>query len=329
MSIFSPQHSYRGPYSGPGIGFYAGRCRTSDSSKSLMKTENPSAVPKSRWQRGWRAFIELQTESISGDIEWVEGLRAAFGISLPAAVGLLENHLVWGIICSFATLWLLMCDVGGAYRQKAINLVSSGIVILCAYVFGGWMILSVPNYIIGMFIWVSAAALIGIAGDAAAQAGMVSSTIVVTSVVLFVPSEFGIRLLLCVIGFGLGASAFPGALALGALHPDSPGAFSELREVGRSGWCVLVGSCGARPIADQPGVRDRLRRSDDESGTFAQHLGRIPGPPRRADRPKHAAAGADRTARRRRSHLGHTSRRIEPRRSGRNGSVSFVSDSST
>src|ERR1700722_2390244 len=168
----------------------------------MMNAETQSLNPTSKWQRGWRAFIALQTEAVARDFEWVEGLRAAFGIALPAAVGLLANHLVWGIICSFATLWLLMCDVGGAYRQKAINLVSSGIVILCAFVFGGWMILSVPNYILGMFIWTSAAALIGIAGAAAAQVGLVSSTIVVTSVVLFVPSEFGIRLLLCTIGFG-------------------------------------------------------------------------------------------------------------------------------
>jgi uncharacterized membrane protein YccC len=204
-----------------------------------MKAENREAVSESRWQRGWRAFVALQTESISGDIEWVEGLRAAFGISLPAAVGLLANHLVWGIICSFATLWLLMCDVGGAYRQKAINLVSSGVVILCAYIFGGWMILSVPNYIIGMFLWVSAAALIGIAGNAAAQAGLVSSTIVVTSVVLFVPSEFGIRLLLCIIGFGW---ALLLSLALWPLAPYTPilqalsTSFARLADLGVAFW---------------------------------------------------------------------------------------------
>jgi uncharacterized membrane protein YccC len=209
-----------------------------------MKAENPAAVSESRWHRGWRAFVALQTESISRDIEWVEGLRAAFGIALPAAIGLIENHLVWGIICSFATLWLLMCDVGGAYRQKAVNLVASGIVILCAYVFGGWMILSVPNYIIGMFLWVSAAALIGIAGNAAAQVGMVSSTIVVTSVVLFVPSEFGIRLLLCTIGFGW---ALLLSLALWPLAPYTPilqalsASFARLADLGTAFWSGAAG----------------------------------------------------------------------------------------
>jgi uncharacterized membrane protein YccC len=204
-----------------------------------MNQENSGPVSESRWRRGWRAFIALQAESISRDVEWVEGLRAAFGIALPAAIGLIANHLVWGIICSFATLWLLMCDVGGAYRQKAVNLVASGIVILCAYVFGGWMILSVPNYIIGMFLWVSAAALIGIAGNAAAQVGMVSSTIVVTSVVLFVPREFGIRLLLCTIGFGW---ALLLSLALWPLAPYRPilqalsGSLARLADLGVAFW---------------------------------------------------------------------------------------------
>jgi uncharacterized membrane protein YccC len=204
-----------------------------------MNAETQSLNSSSKWQRGWRAFIALQTEAVARDFEWVEGLRAAFGIALPAAVGLLANHLVWGIICSFATLWLLMCDVGGAYRQKAINLVSSGIVILCAFVFGGWMILSVPNYILGMFLWTSAAALIGIAGNAAAQVGLVSSTIVVTSVVLFVPSEFGIRLLLCTIGFGW---ALLLSLALWPLAPYAPilqalsASFARLADLAGTFW---------------------------------------------------------------------------------------------
>jgi uncharacterized membrane protein YccC len=204
-----------------------------------MNVEGSDAKSGSKWQRAWRAFVALQSETVSRNIEWVEGLRAAFGITLPAAIGLIENHLVWGILCSFATLWVLMCDVGGAYRQKAFNLVASGMVILCAYIFGGWMIVSVPNYIIGMFLWVSAAALIGVAGNAAAQAGTVSSTIVVTSVVLFVPSEFWIRLLLCTTGFGW---ALLLSLALWPLAPYAPilqalsASFARLADLSATFW---------------------------------------------------------------------------------------------
>jgi uncharacterized membrane protein YccC len=240
-----------------------------------MDAETQSVNSRSKWQRGWRAFVALQTETVTRDFEWVEGLRAAFGIALPAAIGLVANHLVWGIICSFATLWLLMCDVGGAYRQKAINLVVSGVVILCAFIFGGWMILSVPNYILGVFLWISVAALVGIAGNAAAQVGMVSSTIVVTSVVLFVPSEFWIRLLLCTAGFGW---ALLLTLALWPLAPYTPilqalsASFARLADLGAAFW---VGAAATGRSANNldfaiayDGVMTSLERSRIIWGAF-------------------------------------------------------------
>ena len=138
---------------------------------------------------------------------------------MPSAIGLLAGNFVWGILCAFATLWLLFCDVGGAYRQKAVTLVGSSIALLCAYIFGGWMILSVPNYLIGVFLWVFIAAIIGVAGNGAAQAGTVSSTIVITSIVLFVRSEMWIRMLLCVIGFSWALFL---CLGLWPLAPYSP-----------------------------------------------------------------------------------------------------------
>ncbi len=179
----------------------------------------PGANSKPGWRRAWRAFLSFHSDTNEKNLSLAEGFRGAVGIAIPVAIGLVANHLVWGILCAFATLWILMCDVGGAYRQKAVNLAGSGLSILCAFLVGGWMIQSPANYIIGTFLWVSSAALIGVAGNAAAQAGMVSSTIVVTSVVLFVPSEFWIRLLLCLIGF---CWAFLLSLALWPIRPYSP-----------------------------------------------------------------------------------------------------------
>src|SRR5580704_6958270 len=184
-----------------------------------MNVESSSVISRSKWRNTWRAFVSLHSQSDVKDLAWAEGLRAAVGIAIPVAIGLFANHLVWGILCAFATLWILMCDVGGAYRQKAINLAGSALSILGAYLLGSWMIQSATNYIIGTFLWVSSAALIGVAGNAAAQAGLVSSTIVVTSVVLLVPSEFWIRLLLCLIGFGWALAL---SLALWPLRPYSP-----------------------------------------------------------------------------------------------------------
>jgi uncharacterized membrane protein YccC len=187
--------------------------------KVCVNLENSSVICGSKWQRAWRVFVSLHSEPKEGDLDWAQGLRGAVGISIPAAAGLLANHLPWGILCAFATLWILSCDVGGAYRQKAAALAGSGLTVLVAYVFAGWMVQSVANYIIGTFVWVFAAALIGVAGNAAAQAGLVSSTVVVTSVVLVVPSEFWIRLPLCLVGI---CWALFLSLALWPLKPYSP-----------------------------------------------------------------------------------------------------------
>ena len=76
-----------------------------------------SSLHEPSWRRGWRAFQELLSEPDAKDLAWGEGLRAAVGVTLPAVVGLAFDHLSWGILCSFAALWVLSCDVGGAYRQ--------------------------------------------------------------------------------------------------------------------------------------------------------------------------------------------------------------------
>jgi uncharacterized membrane protein YccC len=173
------------------------------------------------------------------DLDWAEGLRGAVGLSIPAAIGLLVNHLAWGILCAFATLWILSCDVGGAYRQKAVALAGAGVAVLAAYIFAWWMVQSTANYIIGTFLWVFFAALIGVGGNAAAQAGLVTSTVVVTSVVLFVSSEFGIRLLVCLIGV---CWALLLSLALWPLRPYSPlfqalsASFAKLADLARAFW---------------------------------------------------------------------------------------------
>jgi uncharacterized membrane protein YccC len=163
--------------------------------------------------------VNLLSEPDPKGLAWGEGLRAAVGITLPALIGLALDHLSWGILCSFATLWTLSCDVGGAYRQKAIGLAGSGLTMLVAYVFSGWMVQSVPNYVLGTFLWVFAGALAGVTGNAAAQAGLVSSTIVVTSIVLYVGSEFGARFVLCLLGI---CWALALCLGLWPLRPYSP-----------------------------------------------------------------------------------------------------------
>jgi uncharacterized membrane protein YccC len=167
----------------------------------------------------WQTIISWHADAGDGSYDWSQGIRAAVGISVPTSIGLMTGHLGWGILTALATFWTLMCDMGGAYRQKAIAITGSGLVILLAYVYGVWITQSVPGYILGVFGWAFVMTLLGVAGNAAAQAGLVSTTIVVVAVVLNVPNEFWIRLLLCTIGV-LWAAAL--TLALWPLHPFLP-----------------------------------------------------------------------------------------------------------
>ena len=128
-----------------------------------LNVENSGLIPGSKWQNAWRALPPLYSGTDIEELALGEGLRAAVGIAIPIAIGLLANHLVWGNLCAFGTFWVLSCDVGGAYRQKAINLAASSLAIIGAFIFGGWLIESVTNYVIGVFLWVSSAALIGVA----------------------------------------------------------------------------------------------------------------------------------------------------------------------
>jgi len=199
--------------------FLSGLARTECGHLHMHFERNPPASSGPAWRSGWRAFLNLLSEPDPKGLAWGEGLRRCGGDHVAGRCRNDARSFVLGILCSFATLWTLSCDVGGAYRQKAIGLAGSGLTMLAAYIFSGWMVQSVPNYVLGTFLWVFAGALAGVTGNAAAQAGLVSSTIVVTSIVLYVPSEFGARLILCLLG-----SYWALALCLGLwpLRPFSP-----------------------------------------------------------------------------------------------------------
>jgi uncharacterized membrane protein YccC len=148
----------------------------------------------------WQTIVAWHADAGGGNYDWSQGVRAAVGISVPTGIGLLTGHLSWGILTALATFWTLLCDMGGAYRQKAITIAGSGLLILLAYVYGAWITQSVPGYILGVFGWAFVMTLVGVAGNAASQAGLVTTTIVVVAVVLNASNEFWVRLLLCSIG---------------------------------------------------------------------------------------------------------------------------------
>jgi uncharacterized membrane protein YccC len=185
----------------------------------LQHSEKIGAPAESDLRHLWQTIISWHSDSGDGGYDWSQGIRAAVGISIPISIGLATGHLSWGILTALATFWTLMCDMGGAYRQKAIAIGGSGLLILLAYIFGAWITQSVPAYIVGVFTWALLMTLLGVAGNAAAQAGLVTTTIVVVAVVLTAPNEFWIRLLLCAIGV-LWAAAL--ILAFWPLHPFLP-----------------------------------------------------------------------------------------------------------
>jgi hypothetical protein len=101
----------------------------------------------------WQTIIAWHTDAGDGTYDWSQGIRTAVGISVPTSIGLLTGHLSWGILTALAAFWTLLCDMGGAYPQKAIGIAGSGFVILLAYVYGAWITQSVPGYILGVFGW--------------------------------------------------------------------------------------------------------------------------------------------------------------------------------
>jgi len=167
----------------------------------------------------WQTIISWHSDAGDGGYDWSQGIRAAVGISIPTAIGLLSGHLTWGILTALAAFWTLLCDMGGAYRQKALTIAGSGLVLLLAYVFGAWITQSVAGYIIGIFVWAFVMTLAGVGGNAASQAGLISTTIVIVAVVLTAPHEFWTRLLLCTVGVLWGAVL---TLALWPVHPFLP-----------------------------------------------------------------------------------------------------------
>ncbi|HYZ71441.1 MAG TPA: hypothetical protein VE641_00070, partial [Chthoniobacterales bacterium] len=127
-------------------------------------------------ERIWQTIISWHSDAGDGGYDWWQGIRAAVGISIPTAIGLLSGHLSWGILTALAAFWTLLCDMGGAYRQKALTIAGSGLVLLLAYVFGAWVSQSVAGYVIGIFVWAFVMTLAGVAGNAASQAGLISTT---------------------------------------------------------------------------------------------------------------------------------------------------------
>jgi uncharacterized membrane protein YccC len=151
--------------------------------------------------------------------DMAEGLRMAVGIFVPILIGWEYGHISWGVLVALTTFWVLLCDTGGSYRNKAISMAVASLAIIAAFIVGGWASQSNLTHLVGIFVWLWVAALVGITGNAAAQAGLMSSTMFIVSVALYVPGEFWIRAGLCCLG-ALWAMVL--SLALWPLQTSTP-----------------------------------------------------------------------------------------------------------
>src|SRR5258707_12640483 len=114
----------------------------------LQQSEKLEAPAKSEIRTLWQTIVSWHAESGDGGYDWSQGVRAAVGISIPISIGLATGHLSWGILTALAAFWTLMCDMGGAYRQKAIAIGGACLVFFFAYDFRALISRSVPAHII-------------------------------------------------------------------------------------------------------------------------------------------------------------------------------------
>jgi uncharacterized membrane protein YgaE (UPF0421/DUF939 family) len=177
-----------------------------------------------RLRHFWDAFVTWHTRIDSPRLEYAQGFRAAVGIFVPIAFGWAENRVDWGIVAALSTFWVLLCDTGGAYRHKVASMTGAALVMIAAFIVGAWTCQSDIIHLLAIFLWLAVAAFFGVAGSAAAQAGLISSTMFIATTALLVPGEFEIRTILCCVGalFGLSLS-----VAFWPLHIFSP-VFNQL-----------------------------------------------------------------------------------------------------
>ena len=185
-----------------------------------------------------------------------QGVRAALAISVPIGLGLAYHQLGTSVIVTLGAWFVLVTDTGGAYRQKAIATLSATIGVGCAVLAASLLNVSPLLIIVGTFVWVTAAAFVGIFGNTAATVSFSTSLMFVITAALPHANDMWFRCSLCV-GGGLWASCL--SLALWPLHAFTP-------VIGAVGECythlaaLLEAACSFQlsNSADGPAIQDRF-----------------------------------------------------------------------
>src|ERR1700693_4255283 len=113
-----------------------------------------------------------------------QGVRATLAISAPIGVGLAFHQLAAAVIVTLGAWFVLVTDTGGAYRQKAIATLSATAGVGCAILGASILNVSPVLTIVGTFLLVGPAALVGIFGNTATTVGFSTSLMFVITVAL-------------------------------------------------------------------------------------------------------------------------------------------------
>jgi uncharacterized membrane protein YccC len=179
--------------------------------------------------------------------EFEQGVRAALGICVPVGMGLILNQLAGAVIVTMAAWLVLLSDVGGAYRQKALAMSSATVGCAFAVLLASLLEKFFEAQVVCMFVWIACTAFIGIYGNSAATVSFVTSVMYVITAALPYPDDLRLRFILCLTG---GIWALSLSLALWPLH-----AFTAVLQA--TGRCyerlaeLIEAACSATPAVKE------------------------------------------------------------------------------
>jgi uncharacterized membrane protein YccC len=185
------------------------------SAHRLEAIVQPMTAPYSAKLRALLRFFRLESKRL----QLPQGVRAALGISVPIGLGLAFHQLAAAVIVTFSAWLVLLADTGGAYRQKAIATLSATVGVVGAVLGASILNVSPLSIVVGTFLWVAAAAFLGIYGNTASTVSFLTSLMFIITAALPHGSDLWFRLFLCVVG-GLWAACL--SLALWPLHAFTP-----------------------------------------------------------------------------------------------------------
>jgi uncharacterized membrane protein YccC len=148
-----------------------------------------------------------------------QGVRAALAISVPIGLGLAFHQVGAAVIVTLGAWFVLISDTGGAYRQKAVATLTATVGVASAVLVASLLNVSPLWIIVGTFLWVAAAAFVGIFGNTASTVSFSTSLMFIITAALPHASDMWLRLFLCVTG-GLWAACL--SLALWPLRAFTP-----------------------------------------------------------------------------------------------------------